>query len=501
MRCAPILALVLLAVGVAAGGVTDSSSPEQQLADRYAPIVALKQQSEPCSSDGEPYRPVPVDPLFARSDVRLVDSSGRLIRTAPTAADLYGRGDRTYLDLPGLAARSRLPLRAVGRPGLRRQAHHRVRACRHRAGQAGQARPPVLALLPVQRLEQQARVRLGDGPADVRRLDGVGGARAQPHRGGLLPARGRRAGRPGRRQAREAGNPPGRLPGPRVARELLRAVGLARPQRAGGLWLRQHDRTVTQAADARRPPSRQAACVRVGAVRLARLRRSLGPEGERPEHGSDRAEHEAAVDRAGHLVGRRVAGQQHQGALRLDARHQRDQLLLRRGRRRARSSTSNSYALRGSCSASSRRSPCSASGSAGGRSGRRTSPFPIDRARSAGQIYRAAFKLYRRYRLLFVGIGLIFVPLSVVGVVAAADPDPAPRESAHSSTRPRATRSSPVSARCSSAQLSAIFASIAVTAAVACALGRIHGATVPMRWTRFGGSSLALARSVGGGSG
>ena len=47
-------------------------------------------------------------------------------------------------------------------------------------------------------------------------------------------------------------------------------------------------------------------------------------------------------------------------------------------------------------------------------------PFPIDRARSGGQIYRAAFRLYRRYRLLFIGIGLIFVPLSAIGVLAAA---------------------------------------------------------------------------------
>ncbi len=76
-------------------------SPEQQLADRYAPVVALKQQSEACSSDGEPYRPVPVDPLFGRSDVRLVDSNGQLIRSAPTAADLYGRDDQTYLNFPG----------------------------------------------------------------------------------------------------------------------------------------------------------------------------------------------------------------------------------------------------------------------------------------------------------------------------------------------------------------------------------------------------------------
>lgn len=101
MRRVAQAAIVLLPALAAAAPAPAASSPEQQLADRYAPVVALKQQPEPCSSDGEPYRPVPVDPVFGRSDVRLVDSNGRLIRTAPTAADLYRRDDGTYLDFPG----------------------------------------------------------------------------------------------------------------------------------------------------------------------------------------------------------------------------------------------------------------------------------------------------------------------------------------------------------------------------------------------------------------
>jgi hypothetical protein len=78
-----------------------ASSPEQQLADRYAPVVALREQAEACDPDGEPYRPVPADGVLGRPDVRLVDADGRLIRTAPTAADLFGRGEDTYLDFPG----------------------------------------------------------------------------------------------------------------------------------------------------------------------------------------------------------------------------------------------------------------------------------------------------------------------------------------------------------------------------------------------------------------
>jgi hypothetical protein len=102
VRRAASAAALLLCAAIAAGGAAAAApSPEQQLADRYAPVVALKEQPEPCSSDGEPYRPVAVDPLFGRSDVRLLDSGGHVLATAPAAADLFGRDDQTYLDFPG----------------------------------------------------------------------------------------------------------------------------------------------------------------------------------------------------------------------------------------------------------------------------------------------------------------------------------------------------------------------------------------------------------------
>jgi hypothetical protein len=100
-RAAAGIALLLALAVVGAGRAGAVASPEQQLAQRYAPVVALKQQSEQCSSDGEPYRPVPVDVVLGRADVRLEDAYGRLIAQAPTAADLYGRGEDTYLDFPG----------------------------------------------------------------------------------------------------------------------------------------------------------------------------------------------------------------------------------------------------------------------------------------------------------------------------------------------------------------------------------------------------------------
>ena len=94
----PVLVAAALVVPAAAAA---SDTPEQQLAARYAPIVALKQQTAPCDSKGEPYRPVPADVVLGRQDVKLVDAKGALIAQAPTAATLFGKGEDDYLDFPG----------------------------------------------------------------------------------------------------------------------------------------------------------------------------------------------------------------------------------------------------------------------------------------------------------------------------------------------------------------------------------------------------------------
>jgi hypothetical protein len=78
-------------------------SPEQQLADRYAPVVALKTQRRLCGK-GEPYRPVLVDVVLGRNDVSLFDGSDgryRRLGRAPTAADLASGPSEHYVDLPG----------------------------------------------------------------------------------------------------------------------------------------------------------------------------------------------------------------------------------------------------------------------------------------------------------------------------------------------------------------------------------------------------------------
>lgn len=107
-----LLALTTVFSSTATGGnfarAQDApTSPEQQLAERFAPIVMIKKQEKECSSNGEQFRPVSVDILFGTDDVRLMKKGmGGLetdieIKRNIQASDLFELGDEYYLDLPG----------------------------------------------------------------------------------------------------------------------------------------------------------------------------------------------------------------------------------------------------------------------------------------------------------------------------------------------------------------------------------------------------------------
>ena len=51
---------------VAALAQDAAASSEQQLVEKYAPIIGLKDQEEACDEDGEPFYPVSVDVVLAR---------------------------------------------------------------------------------------------------------------------------------------------------------------------------------------------------------------------------------------------------------------------------------------------------------------------------------------------------------------------------------------------------------------------------------------------------
>jgi hypothetical protein len=108
------VALVVLVAGVAGGTVSvaraDGPAPQQapddpaqQLAERFAPILMLKQQEDDCDPDGEPYRPGVVDIVLDNPEIALrqVGGGDPVVMRAPGAADIAGLNQGFYLDFPG----------------------------------------------------------------------------------------------------------------------------------------------------------------------------------------------------------------------------------------------------------------------------------------------------------------------------------------------------------------------------------------------------------------
>ena len=101
-RAVPVsLVLAWLVVAPPAGA---DLQDEIALAERYAPVVRLVEQLEECGP-GEPYEPLNVDLLFDEPTVALRGpwGGGDLVEIGPTAEDLAGGLYEYHLDFPGNA--------------------------------------------------------------------------------------------------------------------------------------------------------------------------------------------------------------------------------------------------------------------------------------------------------------------------------------------------------------------------------------------------------------
>jgi hypothetical protein len=92
--------LVLAALALAPGAAADLAD-EEALAERYAPVVRLVEQAEECGP-GEPYEPIDVDVLFDEPTVAFRGpwNATDLVKIGPVAGDLVGRYGY-HLDFPG----------------------------------------------------------------------------------------------------------------------------------------------------------------------------------------------------------------------------------------------------------------------------------------------------------------------------------------------------------------------------------------------------------------
>jgi hypothetical protein len=88
---------------VAAQPVPQDDDPAQALAERFAPVIVVKQQEMPCDEEGEPFYPVPVEIVLDNPEVvlRQLGRENPTVTRAPSAADLHDLGAGFFLDFPG----------------------------------------------------------------------------------------------------------------------------------------------------------------------------------------------------------------------------------------------------------------------------------------------------------------------------------------------------------------------------------------------------------------
>ncbi|HET6642624.1 MAG TPA: hypothetical protein VFG93_05070 [Gaiellaceae bacterium] len=92
----------LVVVGALSLPAVARAQAEEELAQRYAPVVRLVEQKEECGP-GEPYEPIDIDAILGQDTVSLRGpwTENDLVKIAPTGADL-GKGLFEYnLDFPG----------------------------------------------------------------------------------------------------------------------------------------------------------------------------------------------------------------------------------------------------------------------------------------------------------------------------------------------------------------------------------------------------------------
>ncbi len=100
-RCGIGILAALTAVLALAPAAAADLADEQALAERYVPVVRLVEQTEECGP-GEPYEPMDVDRLFGERTVALRGpwNNTDLVKIAPTGKDLAGLFEY-HLDFPG----------------------------------------------------------------------------------------------------------------------------------------------------------------------------------------------------------------------------------------------------------------------------------------------------------------------------------------------------------------------------------------------------------------
>ncbi len=104
LAVASILAgAVVMILPDVAGAQDDSSAAEMELVERFAPVIALRSQSEACDTSGEQFAPAPAEIVLGNPHMllRQIGVENPVVVRGPTAADLFNMGGGFYIDFPG----------------------------------------------------------------------------------------------------------------------------------------------------------------------------------------------------------------------------------------------------------------------------------------------------------------------------------------------------------------------------------------------------------------
>ena len=96
-------AFTTIAAEPASVAASDVDDDARQLAERFAPVVVVRDQSEPCDTHGEPFEPAPVEIVLDNPEVflRQVGNDDPVKMSGPGASDIFDLREGWYLDFPG----------------------------------------------------------------------------------------------------------------------------------------------------------------------------------------------------------------------------------------------------------------------------------------------------------------------------------------------------------------------------------------------------------------
>lgn len=101
--CVLLISLIVASAASAQPSDNADHPGAQELVERYAPVIAVRPQSEPCDTEGEEYAPAAADIVLDNPHVvlRQVGVGDPVLKVGPTSQDLFNMGEAFFIDFPG----------------------------------------------------------------------------------------------------------------------------------------------------------------------------------------------------------------------------------------------------------------------------------------------------------------------------------------------------------------------------------------------------------------